>query len=439
MRYYIKTFGCQMNENDSLLIGSLLESSGYTICSDEKDADVIIVNTCCVRQNAENHVLGYLGSIKHLKQINPQLVIAVCGCMIQKSGVADMLLKKYRHVGIIVGTFAAALIPAYVEQYLADQKPIVNVAEDYDQPQLEAPERCIDSYRAQVNINYGCNNFCTYCIVPYVRGRERSRRPDQIIREIENLVDQGVKEIQLLGQNVNSYGKDVPEFSYDFCKLLKRIAEIDGLQRIRFMTSHPRDFGESLAETMAAEPKICNHLHLPVQSGSARILNLMNRGYTPQEYLKKIEYVRKLIPDITITTDLIVGFPGETESDFDDTLEFLKEIRFDAAYTFIYSKRSGTPAASMPGHLPEEVKKERLQQLMSVQNPISLELNRKLVGRKLDVMLEGLSKNSSKTLSARTEGNKIVVFPYRDGLKAGDLLDITITEAKTWNLLGELI
>ncbi|MBQ1501364.1 MAG: tRNA (N6-isopentenyl adenosine(37)-C2)-methylthiotransferase MiaB [Firmicutes bacterium] len=438
MKYFIKTFGCQMNENDSLLIGALLKNDGHSQVSSADEAEVIVINTCCVRQSAENRALGFLGSIKHLKDQKPELIIAVCGCMIQKDGVAEMLQQKYRHVGIIIGTFAAALLPAYIRKYAEDGQRIINVAEDYDVPPLEAPRRRPDSYKAQVNINFGCNNFCSYCIVPYVRGRERSRLPQNIMDEIRSLAGQGIKEVQLLGQNINSYGKDLPELGYNFARLLKEVASVDGLKRIRFMTSHPRDFSHELAETIAAEPKICGHIHLPVQSGSDRILKLMNRGYDIETYLEKLNWIRKLMPDAAVTSDLIVGFPGETEEDFGDTLDFLKKADLDAAYTFIYSQRSGTPAAEMPGQISDEEKRSRLLRLTEVQDALSLAHNNKLIGSLQEIMVEGQSKNSPQNMSGRTEGNKIVIFRKERDIAPGTLLKIKIVSAQTWNLVGKL-
>ena len=441
MHYYIQTFGCQMNENDSRHIAALLNAAGDTPCDDLNAADIIIVNTCCVRENAENKALGFLGSLKHLKEANPQLIIAVCGCMSQKNGTAELLTQKYRHISIIIGTFALPRLPQYIEQYAALGKTIIDIEERYD---IEEPsyagslmKNADEPHKAQVNINYGCNNFCTYCIVPYVRGRERSRQPQAIIDEISQLAQLGVKEIQLLGQNVNSYGNDWPDNKWNFGRLLQEVNDINGVERIRYMTSHPRDFSQSLAETIALLPKVCPHFHLPVQSGCDRILKLMNRGYTIKEYRQKIIAVRQIIPDATITTDLIVGFPGETDDDFRQTLEFVKEMRFDSAYTFIYSRRNGTIAANLPNQISEEIKKERLQTLMEIQNPISLSINQQLIGSIQKIMIDGISKNNEKMLSGRTPGNKIVVFPRKNNWHPGESADIYITDAKTWNLLGE--
>jgi len=442
MKYFIQTFGCQMNENDSAMIGSLLQSHGYDSCTAPEEADVIVVNTCCVRQNAENRALGYIGSIKKLKEDKPDLAIIVCGCMSQRDGVAELLRASYRHVGIVIGTFAAARIPEYVDAYRLNGKRIIDVEERYGGVELTrvlSDETFLQQgYRGQVNINFGCNNFCSYCIVPYVRGRERSRRPEEIVAEIKAMVAHGMCEVQLLGQNVNSYGKDFKSESIDFSELLKMINEIPGLERVRYMTSHPRDFSDKLVETIAKLPKVCHQFHLPVQSGCNRLLKQMNRGYTVEYYRALLQKIRATFPDATITTDLIVGFPGETEEDFKETLDFIEECRFDSAYTFIYSRRSGTPAAKMPDQVNEAIKHERIQRLAEVQDPISLEINQKLVGHIMPVMIEGPSKGKADMLSARTDGNKIVVFPADGCYQAGDIVNVKITEAKTWNLVGEI-
>ena len=443
MKFFIQTFGCQMNENDSAMICSLLQKRGMTACTTIEDADVILINTCCVRQNAENRALGFIGSIKKLKDNNPALTIVVCGCMSQREGVASLLQKSYRHVGIIIGTFAAARLPEYIAAYQANGQRIVDVDERYGGTELT---RTLDDetlttqgYRGQVNINYGCNNFCSYCIVPYVRGRERSRKPAEILAEISAMVSHGMKEVQLLGQNVNSYGKDFQEDGVDFADLLKQIHAIDGLERIRYMTSHPRDFSQRLLDTIAVLPKVCRHFHLPVQSGCDRLLKLMNRGYTSAYYYGLLEQIRSRFPDAVITTDLIVGFPGETEEDFQTTLAFIEKCQFDSAYTFLYSRRSGTPAAKMPDQVPEEIKHERIQRLAAVQDPISLAKNEQMIASLQQVMVEGPSRNNPNMFSGRTDGNKIVIFPAEEKLSAGDMVQVRICEAKTWNLVGEII
>ena len=440
MKYFIQTFGCQMNNNDSILVAGMMNNCGYHNTGSPDDADIIIVNTCCVRESAESRALGYIGSLKHLHTKNPMLIIILMGCMMQRSGVVEQILQSYRHVGIIIGTFAASSLPRYISEYQATGAKVVDIDEDYANPQPKRrPEASFDDYTAQVNISYGCNNFCTYCIVPYVRGRERSRKPIEIIAEINSLAEKGLKEVQLLGQNVNSYGKDFSKDDIDFASLLIKINDIKGLERIRYMTSHPRDFDRRLAETIAALPKVCHHFHLPIQSGCDRILKLMNRSYDTTIYLQKLTQIRNLCPDATITTDFIVGFPGETDEDFQQTLDFMTKARFDTAYSFLYSRRSGTLAAEFPKQVADCVKKERLQRLMELQNPISLELNQSLLGKVLPVMVEGKSKNNSNMLSGRTDGNKIVIFPVQTGLKPGDTICLRITKAKTWNLEAEAL
>lgn len=439
MNFYIKTFGCQMNDHDSNLIAALLKNAGHQPCGSAEEADIIVVNTCCVRQSAEDRALGFIGSAKGLKANNPRLILVVCGCMSQQKETAAVLRDKYRHIGIIIGTFAMPFLPQYIETYAATGQTIIDIEERYEDSGIDSlcGEPLADaSYKSQVNINFGCNNFCSYCIVPYVRGRERSRRPEEILAEIADQAKCGVREVQLLGQNVNSYGKDFSAGEWNFARLLSAVSAIDGIERIRYMTSHPRDFDRQLAEAISVLPKVCRHFHLPVQSGSDRLLSLMNRGYTTDEYLRKLALIRELTPDAAITTDLIVGFPGESEDDFQQTLDFLREARFDAAYTFIYSRRSGTKAAEMPGHLDLDTKKQRLQLLMATQNPISLAQNKKLVGSLQEVVVEGESKNRPEMSCGRNGGNKIVVFPSRPGLKPGNLATIKITGAKTWNLSG---
>lgn len=441
MQYYIKTLGCQMNENDSTLISSLLKKLGHIPCLNYQEADIIIINTCCIRESAETKALGFIGTIKSLKAANPKLIIAVCGCMSQNKETALILKEKHQHVGIIIGTFSTSLLPQYIEEYAVTGKRIIDIEERYENQEIGrvyADPPSEQSYKAQVNINFGCDNFCSYCIVPYVRGRERSRAAKEIIADITRLADLGVKEVQLLGQNVNSYGKDMPEQQWDFARLLCQINEIEGIERIRYMTSHPRDFDLRLAETIAGLDKVCHHFHLPIQSGCDRLLKLMNRGYSVKEYRAKLDLIRELMPDATITSDIIVGFPGETDEDFQETLDFLTSARFDAAYTFIYSRRSGTAAAQLPNHLDNKLKKERLQILMDLQNPISLAHNQKLLETSQEIMVDGISKTKADMMSGRTSGNKIVVFPYKNGLNPGDLVKIKITAAKTWSLSGIL-
>ncbi len=440
MKYYIETFGCQMNESDSLLIGIMLEQAGYEKAESISLADIIIVNTCCVRESAENKIRGFIGNLKHNKRNNSNCIIAVCGCMPQKPGAAQLMMNKAGHIDILIGTFALAKLPQYINEVKAGSGPIIDIDECYDGRDMSfsqfAGAKLNISFKAQVSIIYGCNNFCSYCIVPYVRGRERSRSPKLIIEEIKALANKGCKEIQLLGQNVNSYGKDLDN-NWDFSRLLEKVSAIEGLERIRYMTSHPRDFNSKLLDTIANNSKICKHFHLPLQSGCDKILKKMNRGYTTQSYLNMLAKIREKCPDAAITSDIIVGFPGETEEDFSNTLDFIKEARFDAAYTFLYSKRSGTPAAEMDNQVDEAEKRRRLKALSEVQNRISLELNQKLIGKTLKVLAEGESKNNSRYFSGRIEQNKIVVFPKKNTLP-GEIIKVKITEAKTWNLSGEI-
>jgi len=443
MKYFIQTFGCQMNENDSNHLAGLLREAGYSQTAAAEDAEIIVVNTCCVRQTAENRAFGYIGSLKGLKEQNPDLIIAVCGCMAQKDGAAADFLRRYRHVSLLLGTFALSRLPAHIKTYRDRGEVIVDVEESYKESEdipFEAPVEQ-GAYKAQVNIIYGCDNFCSYCIVPYVRGRERSRAPRQILAEINALAKAGVKEVQLLGQNVNAYGKDLSAKDWDFARLLSELDSIEGIERIRYMTSHPRDFTPQLTETIAASRHICRHFHLPLQSGCDKILAAMNRGYNTAYYARLLENIRSLAPEATITSDIIVGFPGETEEDFQQTLDFVAACQLDAAYTFIFSKRDGTPAAELPQQVTAEQKKERLQRLQAIQNPISLALNNCLVGGRQKIMVEGASKNNPKRWYGRTEGNKIAVFAYdqSQGLKPGDIVKLSITAAQTWNLSGEIL
>jgi len=431
-----------MNENDSVFIASLLQSAGYSKAESMAEADIIVVNTCCVRQSAENKAFGYIGSLKRFKEKNADVVIAVCGCMVQKDGNAAAFLHKARHVGILCGTFAISRLPEYIAEYQGRGEVIVDIEQNHQQPEaLPIDTRFTEySYKVQVNIIYGCDNFCTYCIVPYVRGRERSRAPQHILDEVRALAKAGVREVQLLGQNVNSYGKDLAEDSWDFARLLQELDEIEELRRIRYMTSHPRDFSAELVDVVVDSRHICHHFHLPLQAGCDKILAAMNRGYNTAYYGRLLEIIRQKTPNATITSDLIVGFPGETEQDFQQTLDFVAHCQFDTAYTFLYSERSGTPAAQMPQQLSAEVKKERLQRLMTIQNPISLHHNQKLIGQTQNILVEGPSKNRNDHWYGRNDGNKIVVFPYiaDSGIEAGSIIPIEIRQAQTWNLYGLL-
>ncbi len=429
--YMVKTFGCQMNESDSEKIAGLLETMGYISVDSEDKSNFIIFNTCCVRESAEQKLFGHLGEMKKLKAGNNNLVIAVCGCMMQQEGMAAKVKKSYPYADIVFGSNSMHLLPKLLHGVLTEHRRQISVFETAGDIVEGIPIVRTSSVKAYVPIMHGCNNFCSYCIVPYVRGRERSRKPNDIIKEIEQLASSGTKEIMLLGQNVNSYDGGV-----SFAQLLKSTGECEGIERIRFMTSHPKDMGIDLIEAIRDIPRVCRHLHLPLQSGSSRLLAKMNRNYTRDEYIKTLETVKKMIPGIGLSTDLIVGFPGETEEDFLETLDVLGKIRFDFAFTFIYSKRKGTPAAIMDDEVPDEIKHERFNRLLEVQNKITLEQNKKNIGMIETVMIEGESKTKAGITTGRTESNKIVNFIAAGGMP-GDFAQIYITDAKTWHLEGE--
>lgn len=432
-KYMILTYGCQMNESDSQRMGAQLELLGAQKTDEMADADIILLNTCCVRESAENKIYGKIGEIKHLKENNPNLVFGIVGCMAQKEG--DALFKRAPHIDFVLGTNNIHELNNVIRDITQTQHHLLKLA-PADGGKLEevlTPEK--KAFSAWVPIMSGCNKFCTYCIVPYVRGREHSRSMQSIIDEVKKDSQNGVKEVTLLGQNVNSYGKDLE--NTDFADLLYNIDKIDGIKRIRYMTPHPRDFNDKVIEVIKNSRHICKHFHLPVQYGSNRILKAMNRGYTVEHYLERIEKIRSEISDCSLTTDLIVGFPGETDEDFAQMLGFLKKVRYDAAYTFIYSKRSGTPAAKMDNQVDEKVKKERLAALMEVQNEISLQINQTLCGKTLQVMVEGPSKTDKAVYTGRTSTNKIILWPKLRDEKPGDLLNIKVTHSQTWVLKGE--
>jgi len=436
LKYQVTTFGCQMNEHDSEILSGMLESLGYEHSDDINQCDAIIINTCCVRETAENKILGYIGNLKRLKRINPRLIIAVGGCMVQQPGAGEKLRKRASHVDIFFGTHNMHRLPQFITEVLNGGQ-ILEISDQENEITENLPIKRQGNIKAQISIMYGCNNFCTYCIVPHVRGRERSRLPETIRKEFISLGDEGYKEVMLLGQNVNSYGHDL-DAPFDFADLLTTLDRTGKIDRIRYMTSHPRDFNEKLINTISESKTVCEHFHLPIQSGSNRILKMMNRGYSRESYLSLIKKVREKVPNASITTDIIVGFPGETDDDFKDTLKLFKEVEFDVAYTFLYSTRSGTPAADMPDQISQEIKKERLQELMDTQNPISLAINKSLVGKTVEILVEGTSKTSEKILTGRTRTNKIVNFPG-DINTVGKLLQVNIKAAKTWHLEGEKI
>ncbi|HWQ71639.1 MAG TPA: tRNA (N6-isopentenyl adenosine(37)-C2)-methylthiotransferase MiaB [Desulfitobacteriaceae bacterium] len=429
------TFGCQMSERDAETLTEISAQQGYCRCTNLQEADLVIVNTCCVRESAENKILGKIGELKRLKDKKPGLIIAVAGCMVQQPQVLERLQKRAPHVDIWTGTFNLHNFSTFLKQAAKSEKTAV-VYDLPDESLEAAPQSEKGKLQANVNIMYGCNNFCSYCIVPYVRGRERSRRPEDIIQEIRNLAASGCREVSLLGQNVNSYGL---EFSpaYDFADLLKEVDQIPGLWRVRFITSHPKDLSDKLIAAIAAGTHLCEHIHLPVQAGSNAVLQRMNRKYTREYYLSRLAKIRELIPEVSITTDIIVGFPGETASDFLQTLELVEQGNFSQAFTFMYSKRSGTAAASMPEQIPLDVKKARLQELMLLQKDKSLAWRQKMLGKNYEILVEGPSKTNPDRLSGRTRSNELVVFPGNNSM-IGTLVNVKIIEAGPWTMLGEI-
>ena len=433
-KYTILNYGCQMNESDSEHFAGQLKDLGYNYTSDYHEADIVVVNTCCVRESAEKKILGKIGELKTVKANHPGQIICVAGCMAQKGG--EKLVKKYPQIDLLIGTAQVNNFKAILLGHLANK--VQKVYDDMAINETEFEGICVrkSSFAAWIPITYGCNNFCTYCIVPYVRGRERSRSKESIIAEIEKAVADGFKEFTLLGQNVNSYGKDMGE-GHSFAQLLQDCSNIKGVERVRYMTSHPRDMNEEIVKVVSESKNICEHFHIPAQSGSNRILKAMNRGYTREKYLSLVSAIRNHCPEASITTDIIVGFPGESEQDFQDTLDLMREVEYDAAYTFVYSKRSGTPAATYEEQIPLSVKKERLNQLMEVQNQNSLAKNKLLVGKSLEILAEGPSHSNKEVWSGRTRTNKLVLWPTEGrNYTVGQLLTVKITAAQTWLLKG---
>ena len=422
------TYGCQMNVADSERMAGLLKKIGYTLTDDADAADLILINTCCVRETAEDKVFGQIGRFKTLKQKKPSLILGVAGCMAQKEG--ENLIKRAPHVDFVLGTGQSSEVARVVQSLERERKHLVDNANVSGEIPTEVFPLRGGKVSTFVPIMYGCNNFCTYCIVPYVRGRERSRKPEEIFSEVRQAVAEGFKEITLLGQNVNSYSGGMT-----FAELLSAIDKIDGVERLRFMTSHPKDLSDELIAAIAGGKNICEHIHLPVQYGSDKILKRMNRVYSVEKYLRLVEKIRAAIPNVSLTTDLIVGFPGETEEDFQETLDFIRAVKFDAAFTFIYSKRSGTPAAIFPNQIDDATKHRRLEDLMKVQNEISLAKNLALKNSVVEVLVEGASKTDDKIFMGRTRSNKLILFEHGDE-QAGELVNIKITQAQTWLLKG---
>lgn len=436
-RYLILTYGCQMNEHDSEKLIAMLNDMDFEPAENKADADLIIFNTCCVRENAELKVFGNLGSLKALKKKKPHLKIVVCGCMMQQPHIVEEIKSKYRHVNLVFGTHNLHNFPYLLSQTYGASGTLVEVWDEEGQVIEGLPVERKIGMKAFVNIMYGCNNFCTYCIVPYTRGRERSRTPEAIVHEITTLVSQGVKEVTLLGQNVNSYGKTL-ETPVDFPDLLKMVSAIPGLKRIRFMTSHPKDISDKLLETMAACDNVCKYLHLPIQCGSDRLLKLMNRHYTKADYLKVIEKARKLMPDISFSTDLIIGFPGETLEDLEETKDLLRQVNYDIAFTFMYSARQGTPAAEMTDHLTEEEKNKRFQEILGVLNPLAIEKNKAMAGRELEVLIESHSKTDDSVLSGRSQYHHVVNIPGDESM-IGKLVRVRVSDPRKFSLNADII
>lgn len=436
LTFCVTTFGCQMNARDSEKLRGILLEIGYIEAS-EDIADFVIYNTCTVRENANTRVYGRLGQLKPRKKKNPNMMIGLCGCMMQEPEVVEKLKKSYGFIDIIFGTHNIFKFAELIVTCLESQRMIIDIWKDTDQIVEDLPNERKYFFKSGINIMFGCNNFCSYCIVPYVRGRERSREPQAIIREIERLIADGVVEVMLLGQNVNSYGKNL-EQPITFAQLLQEIEKIDGLERIRFMTSHPKDLSDELIEVMGNSKKICKHLHLPVQSGSTRILQKMNRRYTKEQYLELVDKIRKAVPDISLTTDIIVGFPGETEEDFQETLDIVRKVRYDSAFTFIYSKRTGTPAAVMEDQIPEDVIKDRFDRLLNEVQTIASEVCAVHEGTTQQVLVESVSEHDSSMVTGRLSNNLLVHFAGSEEL-IGQLIDVHLTECKGFYYLGEKI
>ncbi len=437
--FHIQTFGCQMNERDSETLAGMLTEMGYESNDNRDEANIAIINTCSVREHADERFFGTLGQLKKIRENRDDFVVCVCGCMMQQQHIIDRVKEKFPWVDVVFGTHNLHTFPALIQKVVEEKQRQIDIWPEGGAIVEDLPSRRLYKHKAFVNIMQGCNNFCTYCIVPYTRGRERSRRPEYIVAEIRQLVEDGVKEVTLLGQNVNSYkgqGKNGEEIS--FAQLLRQVADIKALERIRFMTSHPKDLSDELIQVYQDVDKLCGNIHLPVQSGSDKVLQKMNRHYTAADYLQLIAKLRQARPDITISTDIITGFPGETEEDFEETLELCRKVQYDSAFTFIYSIRKGTPAASYLDQVPEEVKHRRFDRLVDVINESSLAKNREYMGRVVEVLVDGASKNDATTMTGRTDGFKQVNFYSKEPIEPGKMVLVEITETKTFSLFGKL-
>jgi len=437
LTYYITTFGCQMNAHDSEMIKGILEDIGYTEATQELEADFVIYNTCAVRENAEQRVYGRIGHLKSIKRKKPNMMIALCGCMMQQPTVIQELKKKHKHIDLVFGTHNLYKLAELLETRLDSGSTVYDIWEAHKEIVEDLPSIRKHKFKASVNIMYGCNNFCTYCIVPYVRGRERSRHPEDILKEVRDLVEDGVVEIVLLGQNVNSYGTGL-DTPMTFAQLIHEVEKIDGLRRIRFMTPHPKDLSDDLIEVMAASQKICHHVHLPIQSGSSRLLKAMNRHYTKESYLDLVSRIKAKMPDVAITTDLIIGFPTETEADNEDTIDVIHQVEYNTAYTFIYSKRTGTPAANMEDQVPEALVKERFNKILEAMDIVSLKNSEKHVGNTYELLVEEVNHKKTNWVSGRLDDNHLV-HVQGDASLIGTFVDVKITGSKTYYLVGEII
>ena len=433
--YFLKTYGCQMNERDSEAISGILEEMGLSRIDDYRKADVLLLNTCSIRENAHNKAFGMLGRFKHLKEERPDIVVCVCGCMSQEEGVIDEILKNYRFVNLVIGTHNLDRVGKLLDEAITNNKQEIEVYSREQDFVEDVPSIRSNPYKAYVNIIYGCDKFCTYCIVPYTRGRERSRKKEDILREVNDLINDGYKEVTILGQNVNAYGKDLYD-DYYMGELLEDIAKT-GIPRIRFMTSHPWDFTDKMIDVIAKYDNIMPSIHLPLQSGSNKVLKLMGRRYTKESYMELFNKIKDRIPGVSVSTDIIVGFPGEDEEDIKDTLDLLEKCKFDNAFTFIYSEREGTPALKLPNSVPMGVREERLQRVNDIVNKYFLENNKKLEGKTVSVLVEGISKKKN-IYFGYSDTNKLINFTSSKKLELGSIVDVLIEEARTWSLDGRV-
>ncbi|MBQ2941056.1 MAG: tRNA (N6-isopentenyl adenosine(37)-C2)-methylthiotransferase MiaB [Clostridia bacterium] len=432
-KYLLITLGCQQNESDSEKLHGMLSEMGYTETELIDEADLILYNTCAVRENAEKKLFGRIGALKPYKEKNPDLIIGVCGCMTQQKGMDERFRRYYKYVDMVFGTYSLYALPEILYKVIEDRAQIRDIRDIDGEVTEGIPIKRQSNVKAYLSVMYGCNNFCSYCVVPYVRGRERSREYKDVLDEAKSIASSGIKEIMLLGQNVNSYNGGL-----SFAELVAKVSEIDGIERIRFMSSHPKDISSELIDVMAERKNVCNQLHLPVQSGSNRILKIMNRRYTVEKYMGIIDEVKRKIPDVTLTTDIIVGFPGETNEDFYKTMELLKAVRYDSIFSFIYSKRKGTPAAVMEDCLTEEEKHINFDKMLKLQNDISLEKNKAMIGSVQSVLVEGESKTDKLRQCGRSEGGKLVHFASDKDL-TGEIVKVKITDVNTWTLSGDMI